>query len=872
MTSDLPHGGTQRRWIVGASALFIAAMIVSTAHGLWTSHREAQRQAEQEILVLSRVLAEQTRRSLLAVDVALREVAEARRAGRLPPAGSAALRDALDAQRNQLGDVAALLLVDGAGRPVAASGADPGNTAALGERPVFQRLRMDPGADTEVDRVARAAQGGHWLLPVLHRLQTAQGRFDGAAVALLDAGYFERFYAGTGLEAGHVIALVHGDGTLVARYPPRESALGQTAGTWAQRLDGGPLQPAPRRFLSRMDHVRRLGVAQPVPGYALHVVVARDDALVFASWRDAAWGSVLRTALLCAAALGLVAVVLRQLRRLEGARRSLAYSEQQLRVSEERYALAVAGANEGLWDWDLATDLVFFSPRAQQACGISPGAPLRPRREWLAQLAYHPADRPRVREALVQHLHRRAPHYDVEMRLASPGGQRDPQRLEDWSWVRQRGLLVRDERGRPRRMAGSVEDVTARKRAEAQRGQLEVRLRTAQKLEAMGTLAGGIAHDFNNILGAILGYAELAQAQAAPGSAQQEQLDGVMNAGLRAKSLVQRILAFSRSGLGERLPVHVQAVVEEALDLLQAALPAGLGVRRDLRAGDAALMGDPAQVHQVVMNLLTNAVQASRPPAEVAVSLAPRTLAAPLQATSGELPAGEVLELIVSDQGAGMDAAQIERIFDPFFTTKGVGVGTGLGLSLVHGIVAELRGAIDVRSEPGRGSSFTVLLPWDGQVAADPRRREAGQGLPHGQGQCVLVVDDEAALVALAEETLAALGYEPVGHTNALDALRALEQAPRRFDAVLSDEAMPRLTGTELAAAARRLRPELPVLLMSGYVSPALAARAQAAGVCTVLGKPLVARDIALALADALHQPRPDQHVQCDADTGPARR
>ena len=332
-----------------------------------------------------------------------------------------------------------------------------------------------------------------------------------------------------------------------------------------------------------------------------------------------------------------------------------------------------------------------------------------------------------------------------------------------------------------------------------------------------------------------------------------EQLDGVMSAGLRAKSLVQRILAFSRSGLGENVPVHVQSVVDEALDLLDASLPAGVRLQRDLRAGDAALVGDPAQIHQVVMNLGTNALQASRAPAVVSVTLAPRTLDQPLAATSGELPAGEYLELVVRDEGTGIEPTQIERIFDPFYTTKVVGVGTGLGLSLVHGIVAELHGAIDVASEPGRGSTFSVLLPWNGGVAADPRRRGADVAtLPRGDGQRVLLVDDEAALVALGEETLAGLGYEPVGYTSSVAALHAFEQAPQRYDAVLSDETMPQLTGSQLAAAVLRVRPELPVLLMTGYVSPALAERALELGVRDVLAKPLVARDIALALADAL--------------------
>ena len=593
----------RRRWIIGASALFIAAMIASTAHDLWTSRRETQRQAEQEIVVLARVLAEQARRSLQTVDVMLREIADAHRAGRLPPAGSREMKDYLERERSQLGDISSVFLADAQGRYLAGSTDVPATP---------DKVDYPPGAGAVLGQPSRSSRDERWQLPILRRIEGRDGRFDGSVGALLDTRYFERFYDDAGLGAGHVISLVNSEGSLVARHPLREGAVGQPVGGWADGLQASGALSLPRRFISQQDRIERLGVAQSVPGYALHVVVARDTDLVFAPWREAAWGSVLRTALLCATALGLVAVVLRQLTRLETARASLTESEQQLRVSEERYALAVAGANEGLWDWDLATDQVFFSARAQQACGIPPGEPMRPRRDWLALLPYHPEDRPRVRAALIEHLKGRAPHYDVEMRIAIGDGPHDPEKPDDWNWVRQRGLLVRDERGRPRRMAGSIEDVTGRKRAEVQRHQLEVRLRTAQKLEAMGTLASGIAHDFNNILGAILGYAELAHGQVKPGSVLQEQLDGVMSAGLRAKSLVQRILAFSRSGLGERLPVHVQAVVGEALDLLEAPLPAGIGLQRDLRAGDAALVGDPAQIHQVVMNLGTNAEQASR--------------------------------------------------------------------------------------------------------------------------------------------------------------------------------------------------------------------------------------------------------------------
>jgi signal transduction histidine kinase/ActR/RegA family two-component response regulator len=430
----------------------------------------------------------------------------------------------------------------------------------------------------------------------------------------------------------------------------------------------------------------------------------------------------------------------------------------------------------------------------------------------------------------------------VEYRVLHHSGQ--------WHWYRQRGVAVRDVQGRPTRMAGSMEDITDRKNAEAERERLETQLRQAQKLEAIGTLAGGIAHDFNNILAAILGYGEMAQKDAPEGSAQRRHIDAAISAGMRAKSLVERILAFSRSGMGERVPVHVQSVVVEALEQLAASLPGGITLERRLEAGDAAVLGDPTQVHQVVMNLCANAVQAMKGRGTLTVMLDRVDLNCPQCATS-VLPGGAYVRLNVRDTGTGIAPQVIERIFDPFFTTKEVGVGTGLGLSLVHGIVTDLGGGIDVQSKLGDGASFTVYLPWNTTVQAPEAVQEVVVG---GDGETVLLVDDEEALVRLGEEMIADLGYEPVGFTSSSAALEAFRATPGRFDAVLSDESMPEMTGSELARAIREIRDDIPIVLMSGYVTAALTQRARDAGVLDVLAKPLVARDIARSLADALRR------------------
>jgi signal transduction histidine kinase/ActR/RegA family two-component response regulator len=404
---------------------------------------------------------------------------------------------------------------------------------------------------------------------------------------------------------------------------------------------------------------------------------------------------------------------------------------------------------------------------------------------------------------------------------------------------------------------GAVMDITRRKRAEEEqrvqereREEMQRQLQQAAKMEAIGRLAGGIAHDFNNILGAILGYGELAQSNLVDGSPARRQVDQVMLAGARGKGLVDRILAFSRSRVGERVPVQVQSVVEEALELLAASLPAGMRLERRLDAADTAVVGDATQFHQVVMNLCTNAVQAMERSGVLTVVLARVAVNERRLLSHGTLTAGSYVRLSVGDTGAGIPPTVLERMFDPFFTTKRVGDGTGLGLALVHGIVADFRGVIDVATQVGMGTTFTIWLPAQGQM---PRAvAEPAAELPRGNGETVMIVDDEGALVALAEETLAELGYEPVGFDSSLAALQAFRAQPARFDLVLTDETMPDLTGTELAREFRQLRPEISIILMSGYSGTQLSERAQAAGVTAVLRKPLVRRDIAEPVARAL--------------------
>jgi PAS domain S-box-containing protein len=421
-----------------------------------------------------------------------------------------------------------------------------------------------------------------------------------------------------------------------------------------------------------------------------------------------------------------------------------------------------------------------------------------------------------------------------------------------YRWFESRSVPLRDESGDIVKWYWTIHDIDDRKRVEAEKERLRDQLRQSQKMEAIGTLAGGIAHDFNNILGAILGYGELAQQAVPAHSDVHRYVKNVMQAGGRAKALVERILAFSRRGTSEIGPINVQAVVHETLELLEAAsLAPSVQIARHLDAADSAIIGDATQLHQVVMNLCTNALQAMENGGLLEVNLDRAYVTQGIKLSHGAVATGSFVRLSVADTGGGIPERVLDRMFDPFFTTKSVGEGTGLGLSLVHSAVADLGGAIDVRTVIGNGTTFTIWLPRAGEVVASSA--EPAARLPRGNGETVLVIDNEKALVALAEEILAELGYEPIGFSSSIVALGTIRESPQRFDIVLTDEWMPELVGTDLAREIVRLRPDLPIVLMSGYGGAQLRERAHDAGIRELLRKPLQRKDIAECFRRVLH-------------------
>jgi PAS domain S-box-containing protein len=396
-----------------------------------------------------------------------------------------------------------------------------------------------------------------------------------------------------------------------------------------------------------------------------------------------------------------------------------------------------------------------------------------------------------------------------------------------------------------------AKDITTVKESQTEKARLETQLRQAQKLEAIGTLAGGISHDFNNILAAMMGYTELVLLNQPEGSRVHHYLDEILKAGERAKNLVSQILAFSRQGESERKPIQLRPIVKESLKLLRASLPATIEIRQDIATDEAIVLADPAQIHQIIMNLCTNAAHAMRENGGILeVGLHQVQADKDLCAAHPDLRPGPCVAISVGDTGCGMTAEVLDRIFEPYFTTKEKGEGTGLGLAVLHGIVTGYGGVVSVKSEPARGSVFKIYLPAVETATPQPRSDEK---LESGRER-ILFVDDEPSLVEIGREMLQHLGYEVVTFSSSLDALSAFRVRPDLFDLVITDMTMPQMTGERLAQALIEIRPDLPVILCTGYSERITEERASALGIKGFLLKPLSAHDLAKKVRDTLDQ------------------
>ena len=500
--------------------------------------------------------------------------------------------------------------------------------------------------------------------------------------------------------------------------------------------------------------------------------------------------------------------------------------------TQERLRQLAESIHEGFWLSDARTrQLLYLSSGFERIWGRDRETLLSTQEPWL--FAVHPED-----HQLTASFHPEVnPQAMVEYRILRQDGA--------LRWVRIRGFQVKAPSGEVSRIAGIAEDITERR-------QLEIQFRQAQKMEALGTLSGGIAHDFNNILGAVFGNIHLSRMDLEPGHPALFRLTEIEQAANRAKALVRQILAFSRQQPPSRKSISLQPIIHEVNSLLRASIPAGIDLITRVDTDAPNVFADAGQIHQVLLNLGTNSWQAMvGDKGRIEIRLSRLEVNDPSAHGLSGLKRGEHALVEVSDNGSGMDASTLEHIFEPFFTTKEIGRGTGLGLSVVHGIVQAHDGAVRVISKPGTGTTFSLYFP---AVPAETTSEDASESPIHaGHGQRILLIDDESALANLASTLLRRLQYKVESFVDPAQGLAAFQSAPGRFDLVITDLHMPGMSGLDVLQVVRKVHPRIPVVVTSGLVTESVVNNVRSHGVSEFLQKPSGLRELSEAVWRALN-------------------
>jgi PAS domain S-box-containing protein len=512
-----------------------------------------------------------------------------------------------------------------------------------------------------------------------------------------------------------------------------------------------------------------------------------------------------------------------------------------LRESEARYRELVENANSIILRMDNEGRLLFFNEYAQRFYGYQADEVIG--KSVIGTIVPETESTGRDMRGIIADLGRRPDRYATN---ENENMRRDGSRV----WVSWTNRPLYNAQGEISEILCVGNDITDRKRAEEEKRQLQAQLVQAQKLEAIGTLAGGIAHDFNNILGAVIGYADMAWESVPPGSPVARDLEQILKAGNRAKDLVQQILAFSRQAATEPVTLYPALIVKEVLKMLRPSLPSTIAIEQQIDSTAGPVHIDPTQLHQILMNLCTNAYHAMEETGgTLTLALTIRQLDAEEAIRQPQAQTGTYVQLTVADTGSGIAPEIRKRIFDPFFTTKETGKGTGMGLSILHGIVTSNGGFITLDSAPGQGSVFRVHLP----VATPVPVAERTQSEPAPVGsEHILFIDDEEILTTMTRTILERLGYRVTVRTSSLEALTTFHNQPGQFDLVITDQTMPGMTGLDLARRMIQIRSDIPIILCTGYSTQISKEKARAHGIRGFALKPITKKDLATLIRTAL--------------------
>jgi len=507
-----------------------------------------------------------------------------------------------------------------------------------------------------------------------------------------------------------------------------------------------------------------------------------------------------------------------------------------LGANEERFRLVANAISDALWDWDLASDVIWWSEGFQTLFGYAPGEIEPTSVCWTARI--HPDDHERVVREIEAFIAGGTSPWSSEYRFRCKDGK--------YAIVRDRANAIRDRQGRALRLVGGMTDISHQKKLEAQ-------YLRAQRMESIGTLAGGIAHDLNNVLAPILMGIEMLKRESEKAS-HLKLLATIESSTRRGADLVRQVLSFARGVEGHRSALRLDPMLKEVVKIASETFPRTIVIRQVIETGLWPIQGDPTQLHQVLLNLAVNARDAMPRGGTLTFEAANLEIDEQYARTSPEAMPGQHIVITVTDTGTGIAPEHLPRIFEPFFTTKAVGEGTGLGLSTVHAIVKSHAGFITVQSDPGKGTSFRVFLP------ADPALRTHSEHpfvakIPRGHGELILVVDDEAAVRLVTQETLEAFGYRVLTAVDGAEAVALFANHPDEIALVLTDMVMPVMDGPTTIAALKRMKPELRIIAASGFNATRSSETAGNHGIRHYLPKPYNADTLLSLIRSVLDTP-----------------
>ena len=505
--------------------------------------------------------------------------------------------------------------------------------------------------------------------------------------------------------------------------------------------------------------------------------------------------------------------------------------ERNLIESEKRFKDLSENSTDWIWEFDENEIFTYASPSIKKLLGYSP-------EEIIGRSAFEPMSSPEAKRVMEEfNLHKNA--REPFSALVNVNQHKNGREII----LESSGVPIIDNEGVYHGYRGIDRNIT-------ERIEMEDRLRQAQKMESIGTLAGGIAHDFNNILFPIVGHTEMLLFDIPEDSPFREGLNQIYTGAMRASELVKQILAFSRQESGELKLMKMQPIIKEALKLIRSTIPTTIEIKQNIQADCGAIKADPTQIHQIVMNLATNAYHAMEGTGgELKVSFKQMKLG-PLDLINPDMIPGQYACLTVVDTGTGMDKDLTQKIFNPFFTTKAVGKGTGMGLSVVHGIVAGMGGAVRVYSEPGKGTQFYVYFPVE-KKSFVKHSVQTHETIQSGIEQ-ILLVDDEEAILSMEKQMLKRLGYQVTSRISSIEALEAFRDSPDKFDLVITDMAMSNMPGDKLSTELIKIRSDIPILLCTGFSEIMSEDRAASIGIKGFLLKPIVMMDLAQKIREVL--------------------